>query len=250
MATHELLQWGEERLRLGPWRAGANVGYLAPVPGTRPPRSAVIARSLEAAAARGYDAVVTAALAPAEVDAFMAAGFELRERLHLLAHDLQRVPSHDDRPLRRARRSDRRRVLEIDRLAFDEFWTLDANGLADALAATPSTRFRVAELDRRVLAYAVHGRAGGGGYVQRIAVDPATQGHGLGTLVVLDGLRWMRRRGCDRAVVNTQLTNERALGLYLRLGFRLEPQGLAVLERRLADPAGTDVAPVDGPHPW
>jgi hypothetical protein len=43
----------------------------------------------------------------------------------------------------------------------------------------------------------------------------------------------MRRRGAARAVVNTQLGNEAALALYLRLGFRLQPGGLAVLSRDL-----------------
>jgi ribosomal protein S18 acetylase RimI-like enzyme len=50
---------------------------------------------------------------------------------------------------------------------------------------------------------------------------------------VLDGLQWMRRRGVERVVVNTQESNERALQLYLRLGFEDQPGGLAVLERSL-----------------
>jgi len=65
--------------------------------------------------------------------------------------------------------------------------------------------------------------------VQRVAVDPAHQRLGLGRALVLDGLHWMRRRGCNRAVVNTQLRNEAALALYERLGFSAENDRLAVL---------------------
>jgi hypothetical protein len=43
----------------------------------------------------------------------------------------------------------------------------------------------------------------------------------------------MKRRGVERAVVNTQTTNEVALTLYQSLGFRLEPVGLSVLATEL-----------------
>jgi ribosomal protein S18 acetylase RimI-like enzyme len=46
---------------------------------------------------------------------------------------------------------------------------------------------------------------------------------------VLDGLAWLERRGVERAVVNTQLENRKALALYESLGFRREPRGLSVL---------------------
>jgi hypothetical protein len=50
---------------------------------------------------------------------------------------------------------------------------------------------------------------------------------------LLDGLTWMRRRGVARALVNTQVGNERALALYLQIGFEEEPAGLSVLSAGL-----------------
>ncbi|MBV8235427.1 MAG: GNAT family N-acetyltransferase, partial [Acidimicrobiia bacterium] len=50
---------------------------------------------------------------------------------------------------------------------------------------------------------------------------------------VSDALRWVRRHGAARAVVNTQLGNAGALALYTRAGFREQPGGLAVLRRAL-----------------
>ena len=81
------------------------------------------------------------------------------------------------------------------------------------------------------------GRAARRGYVQRLAVGPEAQGSGLGRALLVDGLRWLRRRGAARAVVNTQVDNERARALYESLGFRMAPSGLAVLGRDLQVPA-------------
>jgi len=54
---------------------------------------------------------------------------------------------------------------------------------------------------------------------------------GIGRALTLDGLHWLRRRGSKQAFVNTQDDNERALALYLDLGFLAEPQPLLVLAR-------------------
>jgi ribosomal protein S18 acetylase RimI-like enzyme len=51
--------------------------------------------------------------------------------------------------------------------------------------------------------------------------------------MVGDVLRWMRRHGAARALVNTQKTNEVALALYRACGFRVLPEGLRVLVRAL-----------------
>jgi ribosomal protein S18 acetylase RimI-like enzyme len=163
---------------------------------------------------------------------FLTAGFEPRERLHLLAHDLTPPPEPIRAPIRRARRGDRQAVLDVDGRAFPQFWQLDEQGLVEALAATPASRFRVAA-DPGVVGYAICGRAGRRGYLQRLAVHPQHQASGLGRALVVDALRWMRRRGADRAVVNTQESNTRALELYERMGFRRLAAGLAVLETTL-----------------
>jgi len=95
--------------------------------------------------------------------------------------------------------------------------------------ATPSVRFRVAQVDGRVVGYAIAGRAGRRGYLQRVAVHPDQAGHGLGRALVSDALAWLAGRGAQRAVVNTQEGNAVALALYEALGFRPEPAGLDVL---------------------
>jgi ribosomal protein S18 acetylase RimI-like enzyme len=120
-------------------------------------------------------------------------------------------------------------VLTVDHVAFPPFWQLDEHGLREALDATPWTRFRLARADGRIVGYAICGRSAERGFVQRLAVDPDVQRGGIGWDLMVDGLRWMHRRGVKRAVVNTQLGNQPALDLYERLGFRRQPVGLSVL---------------------
>ena len=171
---------------------------------------------------------------------FLDEGLVVRERLHLLRHSVRTVPAlrHDAPDIRRARRADRESVLELDALAFDGFWQLDAPALRDALCATPTVRFRVGDHPgpgraHGLAAYAITGRAGRRGYLQRIAVHPEQRNRGWGHTLVVDALGWLKRRGVDEALVNTQWENDAALSLYLACGFRQLPTGLHVLERTL-----------------
>lgn len=234
VAGVDLISWGPERARAGPWRGDREVAYLNPVADAPAPSAAFVLRCLEQLAAHGYRRVVTGALSPSESSGFLAAGFQVSEQLHLLAHDLTRIPEAPAPvPLRRGGRGDAETVLAVDHRAFPPFWRLDRDGLHDALRATPQARYRVAGAPG-VVGYAITGRAGRRGYVQRLAVDPDHRGAGLGAALVVDGLRWLRRWRVEQAVVNTQLDNGRALALYERLGFRRQPLGLSVLSAGLS----------------
>jgi ribosomal protein S18 acetylase RimI-like enzyme len=230
----DVITWGPERARAGPWRGDRQVAYLAPVANAPIPSAAFVRRCLDQLAARGYQRVVTGALSPAESSGFLAAGFEISEQLHLLAHDLRRIPDASSAvPIRKVGRGERALVLDVDHRAFPPFWRLDAGGLTDAIRATPQARWRVADKGSTVIGYAITGRAGRRGYLQRLAVDPEHGGGGVGGALVIDGLRWLKRWRVEQAVVNTQLENDRALQLYERLGFHRQPLGLSVLSAGL-----------------
>ena len=244
----DVIRWGDQRVRTGPWRGDRHVAYLAPVPDAPVPSGDFLRRCLDELRGRGFGRVVTGALGPAEQSGFLAAGFAVEERLHLLRHDLQNLPGDppgDALPTRRALKADRPAVLAVDHRAFREFWWLDEHGIDDAVRATPHARFRIAfdetphdetphdgthsDPASGIVGYAITGRAGRRGFLQRLAVDPAHQRVGTGQRLVVDGLRWLRRWRVEHTVVNTQMENEAALALYERLGFRREPIGLSVL---------------------
>lgn len=240
----DVIRCGQEQARAGPWQGDPRVAYLVPLASGPTPSEGFVRWAMVELAAQGYQRVVTNALSSTEQVAFLAAGFEVQERLHLLVHDLAHVPGAvgyggPGAGHRRARPSDQRAVLELDARAFPSFWHLDQPGLDDALRATPRTRFRVVTVGSDVLAYALTGRAGRRGFVQRLAVDPAHRRRGMGRLLVVDALRWLRRRGGRRALVNTPTDNEAALALYESVGFRREPRCLAVLAAGLGAGLGT-----------
>jgi ribosomal protein S18 acetylase RimI-like enzyme len=205
------------------------VAYLSPAPGAALPSVGLIRRCLGELAADGYQRVVTSALLPHEQAAFVSAGFAVEEELLLLAHDLRRIPDAPAVSTRRAGDAERPAVLAIDALSFDPFWQLDGRGLDEALTATPRARFRVIEEAGSVVAYAITGRAGRRGYVQRLAVHPDHRRRGVAQALVVDGLRWLRRWRVDRALVNTQQDNVGAASLYRALGFHPESSRLSVL---------------------
>jgi GNAT superfamily N-acetyltransferase len=224
----DIVQLGADRLRIGPWRGDAAIAYIAPVAG-RPATVETVEHCLRVVADKGYGSALTAALTIAEQQPFLERGFAPHEWLYLLRHDLLHLPDPPPHRLRRALPFDHTRVLDIDARAFDSFWRFDREGLADARRATPASRFRVAD-DGGVVGYAITGRAGAQGYLQRLAVDPEHHNRGIGSALVVDALWWAKRRGVSSMLVNTQETNSPALGLYERLGFVAEPNGLAVLE--------------------
>jgi ribosomal protein S18 acetylase RimI-like enzyme len=234
MTGHRILSSADARLRIAPWRGDPRTAHVTPGRG-RTTRAA-IERALSELAAGPYAAALTAALPPTDQRPFLDAGFEVHERLHLLVRTLDDLPAVLRLPadLRRGRGADRAALLVVDAAAFPPFWQLDGAGLDDALAATPSARLRVAvghAEPRAIQGYAITGRAGPRGYLQRLAVDPIVQRSGIGAALVVDGLRWLRRWGAKEVLVNTQVGNDAAVRLYEHLGFRHQPEGLAVLRR-------------------
>jgi ribosomal protein S18 acetylase RimI-like enzyme len=227
------------RLRVRPWQADARVAHLAPAADHLGPLTATdVEHAVERLRQQGYRAVITAALHRSDRRPFTEAGFAETERLHLLRHDLDALvptPPLAGIELRRGRRREQDAALDVDRAAFAPFWRLDRAGLNEAFTATTMVHFQVARDERGVVGYAVCGRAGHRGYVQRLAVSPHCQGRGVGAALLGDGLRWLRRWGARDALVNTQEDNRRSLRLYQRTGFVLQPDGLSVLELALGD---------------
>jgi len=225
------------RFRAGRWRARGDLAYLVPLSPAHTLTLTALAKARAELGSQGFDEIVTAAVAPPERAAFLRDGFEEREHLHLLRHDLSGLPPMRRRwpwtsslGIERGTSGDRAAVLDLDSRTFDEFWRLDEEGLADAMDATPVSRMRVIR-DPEIIGYSVTGRAGPQGFLQRLAVDPSRQGSGLGTALVHDALHWMRRRGANVGWVNTQEANGRALELYEQLGFQPADHNLTVLAR-------------------
>lgn len=226
------------------WPSDDTIAHLVVVDHQRPLHPDDIRESVEAARASGPVAIRTGALFPDTAEAFAAEGFQVIDTLALLERDVRRGAGEIRRSARRARglarddgfklRGFRRRDLDgaadIDRAAFGAEWGHRAASLARISAATPQARERVVTAHRRPVGFAITGLGHGRGYLQRLCVDPADQRRGLGRLLVLDALFWLRRKGAANVMVNTGVDNEPALALYRSLGFHSVSDRLRVME--------------------
>lgn len=241
MTRLDTITWGAEKFRVGTWHVDERVAYVTVGNRNLQPSASGVGALLDRLKAQGFGGVVTSALRPQDIAAFVASGFAERERLVVLQRPVRPVPTATPiagTRLRRRRPDDMDRLLEVDHAAFEPAWRLDADGIRDALGATPRARLRLATAggdDERdgVVGYAICGRAGRSGYLQRLAVRPGHQGRGLGHALVGDALGWLDRRRVERVLVNTQRSNERAIALYRSLGFEPDRSELIVLERGL-----------------
>jgi ribosomal protein S18 acetylase RimI-like enzyme len=195
-------------------------------------------------AARGFTRMRTGALAPRHALQAESAGLRCIQDLALLeANPPFAIPDATQRTTR-SRASHVDDLAAVDHAAFGDVWRLDAAMLRDVRTATPSSRARVVKtsaLARSVEApvagtvtgvagFLLAGRAGRNGYIQRLAVDPATRRHGVATSLLADATRWLRRWKVERIFVNTHVDNDPALALYRAHGFHDLPERLRVFE--------------------
>lgn len=207
------------------------------------PPSSVVTSWLPALAAQGYRSVRTSAVAPAMAALLRDVGFVDFQRLVLLSIDAQsaycsRPPSDLDigpvrSPFRRLSRRTLDRIVDVDRRAFGADASLDGPGVLDALGATETTRVFAAGHPNPD-GFVIAGRTGKAGYIQRLSVRPERQRVGLGSGLLSVAVAWLRDVGAEHVVVNTEDTNERALGLYRKFGFTEMPYPLWVMELSLA----------------
>lgn len=235
--SSRVLDDGTIRARVRPWPDRPEIAHLVLTDHTIAPRSTTLREWLTLIGDDDYTTIRTGALAPEAARVFIDHGFVEIQRLALLRRELSArasfpEPHHRTRPLRGARAFES--AARIDQRAFEAGWELDAAGIRDACLATPSHRIRLALTNTDEPAgYMITGRNGSAGFIQRLAVDPHHEGHGVATSLILDGLDWLRRNAVEDVLINTRLDNERALDLYRRLGFDDMDENLFVLERRI-----------------
>ncbi|APE33077.1 mycothiol synthase [Nocardia mangyaensis] len=94
----------------------------------------------------------------------------------------------------------------------DESW-FDSNGLFLAFEADDPTRLLGFHWTK------AHPDAAPAGEVYVVGIDPAAQGRGLGRLLTLAGLRYLRDTGSSEVLLYTEADNQAAVHTYTRLGF-------------------------------
>lgn len=123
--------------------------------------------------------------------------------------------------LRLASNADVPAVVAVERAAFTPHWWHNETTMRRRIAT--SSYFAVAVVADEIVAYAEGTLRPPTAHLNRIAVHPAHQGHGIGALLLQDALRTCWRYGAEQVTLNTQTANFRSQRLYRRFGF--EPTG-------------------------
>lgn len=233
---------GPLHVRARPWPTSPECAFLligaSHHGSSTPPTDHHVGEWLSTLADWGYQRVRTNAVPDDLAHTLGSHGFAVAQDLALLRRTHNDSPKFDiprdarPQPVRRlsAHSVD---ILDLDDIAFGHDWHLDAESLADSLAATSSARVWVSRRDDTLEGFVVAGLTGRTGYVQRLAVHPSVRRSGVASRLVARALQWTHRRGARETFVNTEITNVAALGLYERLGFDILDRRLKVMERPL-----------------
>jgi ribosomal protein S18 acetylase RimI-like enzyme len=228
-----ILRGGSVVARVRPWAFEPNVAHLVLYNQTRLPTPSDIIGWISELRVAGYGAVRTGALGVQAGARFERLGFESIQSLVLLEHtSISSVTATPVGAVRLTTGGDGE-ASRVDVAAFGAGWCIDRVGIGDVRSATPRHRARAVRVDDGIVAYAISGRDGRNGYIQRLAVHPDHQHRGHGATLVGDSLRWMTRWRVQRALVNTHIGNSAALALYHRFGFTDRGDRLHVYERRI-----------------
>lgn len=193
--------------------------------------AAFLGRSTAWLLERGVPAVISPPLPPTATAIWHLAGFRFAARLVLMERDLRVPIGAPAFPVRPGEEGDWAIAAEIDRAAFAPEWRLGRLGLGEAAEVAARSVLLVAGPGDRPAGFAIAGVSMTAGYLQRIAVDPAAQGRGIGRALVREAMRWSRAHGASSMLLNTQVDNAGATSLYGSESFTEVPPGLALLRK-------------------
>ena len=233
-----ILRAGGVVARVRPWAFEANVAHLVLYNQSQLPTPSDITEWISGLRTAGYDTIRTGAVGAQAGARFERLGFESIQSLVLLEHKTSvrsTAASHKS-----AGGVDPSRHSTTTTTRAESTWrrSVPAGASIVSESAMSARRHLVTEheqfeSDKQLIAYAISGRDGRNGYIQRLAGRPEHQHQGHGLSLVTDSLRWMARWRVQRALVNTHIGNDAALALYHRLGFTDLSDHLHVYERRI-----------------
>lgn len=173
--------------------------------------------------------VLSPPLAAGSTSVWEEAGFQPHLVLDMFQRDLLARQASPSIPVLAGEDGEWDRAVEIDSAAFEPLWRLGANGLKEALNATPTSAFLTVRSDSgETIGFAIVGAGASTGYLQRVAVDPSHARRGYGRALVRTSLGWARNHGCRTMLLNTQPDNEPAGRLYEEEGFTRVAAGLVI----------------------
>ncbi len=222
--------WAPETLEfiaMSPWRHRAEIAHVREI-------SAVRHRdSLLTAAIDQCRAAEAAMVLYIQMDEFREPGWYARVGLEpieeVITYELRRLNAMRGRstglryvaadPTDPAVMTD---LVRLDHAAFPWLWW---NSVAEfaAYRMTAGVQIYLALAGQRPIGYVGMTLYPGWGYIDRIAVDPESQGRGYGRQLLAFAVERMAQQGARRVALSTQRENHRSRRLYERAGFQRSP---------------------------
>jgi ribosomal-protein-alanine N-acetyltransferase len=119
-------------------------------------------------------------------------------------------------------------LVALDEATFDPLWCNESQAFAHALENLPY--FVVAESAGQTVGYLFSSLQGDQGHLNRVAVHPDYQGHGIGARLLAEAIEFFRAEKAKVITLNTQKDNAVSQRLYHHFGFR--PMGEEALVLR------------------
>lgn len=217
---------GWSRADARPWNDGATEASLRLLRGG----SAFLQACTDDLIDLGAASVLSPPLPSSARTTWSDAGYRPFIDLALMRLSLDRQPAAPSHLVVEANSTGVADLLAIDSAAFDAFWGFDEHGLGEAIEATGrSSILIIRDGDARPCGFAVIGYGNAISYLQRVAVHPQWQGHGMGRSLVRVAARKARNAGAQVMLLNTQFDNTAAIALYEDEGFVRLPEPLSLL---------------------
>lgn len=149
-------------------------------------------------------------------------GFENFQNIVVLNWDQSTLPTRQmslTANIRAMEEADLDRVATLDHLAFEPMWVNPPDKVK--LAYSQCEHAAVAEIGDEVVGYEMTTANHFSAHLARIAVHPDFQHRHIGANLIIEMLRYFKRRGIHQVSVNTQDNNRASLALYHAMGFEV-----------------------------
>lgn len=162
-------------------------------------------------------------------DALEARGFTLICRLRSYDKAGFTIPAEGAQTIRIRpfTRDDVDALAPIEQAAFAQLWRHDAASFLEVAETYPY--FVVAEDHSGIVGYQFNTIDRANGYLVRVAVHPRVEGHGVGTRLLAEAVRYFASQHVTKILLNTEESNTRAQALYERFDFHeVAPRGFVL----------------------
>lgn len=210
---------------VSPWRHRNEIASVQSISAARHPET-LLSSAVETARAEGAEAFVVMEWSESRPDAFyQRVGLGPLESVIAYEHRDPRTngPTNSDVTMRKADLTagdeDFEHVMRIDRGAFPWLWWNSESEFRNYWFS-PGVQLWIAETAGGPCGYIGFTSFAGWGHLDRVAVSPERQSHGIGTAMILHAMSQLRLLGAQRVGLSTQEDNKRSRQLYERIGFR------------------------------